>query len=83
MVNSKKFFTTMENLKTPVFIDVAKNGESLVAKESGVINGMSNHGVLMSAENVLYVPTLRENLMSVKKLTKAGDSGKAQILLRT
>ena len=72
MVNSKKFFTTVENLKQPVFIDVAKNGESLVAKESGVINGMSNHGVLMSAENVMYVPTLRENLMSVKKLTKAG-----------
>ena len=43
-----------------------------MAKESGVINGKSNHGFLMSAENVLYVPTLRENLMSVKKLTKAG-----------
>ena len=72
MVNSKKFFTTVENLKQPVFIDVAKNGESVVAKEIGVINEMSNHDVLMSAENVLYAPTLRENLMCMTKLTKAG-----------
>lgn len=42
-----------------------------MVKEASVISCMSNRGVLMSAKDVLYVPTLRKNLMSVKKLTKA------------
>ncbi|KXJ69949.1 hypothetical protein RP20_CCG025350 [Aedes albopictus] len=72
MVNTKQHFSSVEVLKQPVHIDVAKSGESLVAKESGVVSGMSNRGVMMHAKDVLYVPSLRDNLMSVKKLTKAG-----------
>lgn len=51
---------------------VPKHGESLVAKKSGVIMGLNNRGVIVKARDALFVPSLRENLMSVKKLTIAG-----------
>lgn len=58
LVNSKKQFP--------------KHGESLVAKKSGVIKGLSNRGVIVEARDVLFVLSLRKNLMSVEKLTIAG-----------
>lgn len=63
----------MERLPCPVVINVSKDGADLVAKEEGVINDYSNHGVLLLNMNkVLYIADLRDNLLSVNKLAVAG-----------
>ena len=73
MVNSKKFFTTVENLKQPVFIDVAKNGESLMAKERKQRYKRNEQPWRCDEPRKRFVcVTVREKLMSVKKLTEAG-----------
>ncbi|XP_055614676.1 uncharacterized protein LOC129761001 [Uranotaenia lowii] len=43
-------------------------------KQTGTIIGSSNTKVLVNMKDVLYIPDLRDNLMSVKKLAKAGIS---------
>lgn len=40
LVNVRTFFDSAEYLRTPVMINVAKDGQNLVAKEEGVINGV-------------------------------------------
>lgn len=37
-----------------------------------MIKGLSNREVIVEARDVLFMPSIRENLMSVKKLTIAG-----------
>lgn len=72
LVNVTTFFDSLERLPCPVVINVAKDGEDLIAKEEGVINGYSNHAVPLNVQKVLYVADLRDNLLSVKKLAAAG-----------
>lgn len=40
LVNVRTFFNSVEYLRTAVMINVAKDGQNLVAKEEGVINGV-------------------------------------------
>lgn len=47
---------------------------TLEARKKGTIEGVSNKGVQMTINEVLFVLELRDNLMSVKKLAKAGIS---------
>lgn len=44
----------------------------MVARTIGKIDATSNKGVLFNMKDVLFVPDLRENLMSVKMLARAG-----------
>ncbi|XP_055589028.1 uncharacterized protein LOC129741331 [Uranotaenia lowii] len=44
----------------------------MVANVTGKIRGHSNRGTPLVINNVLSIPELRDNLMSVKKLTSAG-----------
>lgn len=74
LVNDADVFSTLNKLSSPVIINVAKDGETLEARKKGVIEGVSNRGVQMKINDVLYIPDLRDNLMSVKKLAKAGIS---------
>lgn len=43
-----------------------KHGESLVAKKSGVNKGLSNRGMIVEARDVLFMPSLRENLWPLR-----------------
>lgn len=74
-------------MKTAVKICVATDEELLIAKEMGDIDGYTTSGQQVTLKDVLYVPNLRENLISVRKLTKAGlevvfKNNKATILHR-
>jgi len=72
LVNEKWYLKELSKLKNPVFINVAKDNQSLIAGYSGQISGTSDEGVQLLMKDVLYVPELRDNLLSVRKLTKAG-----------
>lgn len=72
LAKDKDIFSTMSSLDNPVEINVAKDNESIVAKNVGVVQGVSNKGIDITMKDVLYAPTLRDNLLSVRKLTKAG-----------
>uniref|UniRef100_A0A1Y1L115 Retrovirus-related Pol polyprotein from transposon TNT 1-94 n=1 Tax=Photinus pyralis TaxID=7054 RepID=A0A1Y1L115_PHOPY len=75
MVNDKTVFTELVMLDKPVKIAVAKNENYLLAIGVGnihvysFIRGMRRECTIM---NVFYVPNLRKNLLSVKKLEVAG-----------
>lgn len=71
-MNVKTFFSLTNRLATPVVINVAKDGANIVAKTEGKIVGHSDHGVLLKMKDILYVPDLRDNLLSVRKLAAAG-----------
>ena len=72
IVNTKDCFDQIRKLPFPEIIHVAKNSESIIAHENGEISGISNTDVPIMLMNVLYIPELRDNLLSVRKLTKAG-----------
>lgn len=72
LVNEAEIFSETRKLKEPIEIQVAKDGEALVAKFTGTIAGSSNKNTPLTMKDVLYIPELRDNLMSVKKLVKAG-----------
>lgn len=44
----------------------------MIDKFAGEISGVSNKGTKLKMKDVLFVPELLKNLMSVKKLVKAG-----------
>lgn len=71
MCKFKWCFNKLESLKNPVSIGVAKETEKMVAHHSGGISGYVND-VFVNIKEVLYVPGLRDNLLSVSKLTASG-----------
>lgn len=71
LVNVKHCFADLTKLKHPVVINVAKDDQSLISRHSGTINGVNKEGNYISLKNVLFVPDLRANLLSVKKMAKA------------
>lgn len=72
LANESWYFSELEDLKFPIEINVAKDKQSLLAKRCGKIQGLSNAGVELAMKDVLYIPELRDNLLSVRKLTSAG-----------
>jgi len=74
MCRSKELFSELEDLQSPVFIRVG-NGSKVEAKLSGKvqlntrIKGGSDQ---ITLSNVLYVPELAENLLSVRRATAKG-----------
>nr|XP_029717511.1 uncharacterized protein LOC115260614 [Aedes albopictus] len=59
-------------LKEPFVVDVAKDGVTLVGEYEGVVRGITKQGVRFEMQHVVCLPELRSNLLSVKKLSKAG-----------
>lgn len=66
--------TELRCLTKPVVIHVAKKDQSLVAYQAEVVDRMSDQGVALQERGVKVVEGLRENLISVRELTKAGRS---------
>lgn len=74
MVNDKSFFDELKGTE-PISIAVAKDGASLVSKESGNISMKAFHGQDLSnrtIKNVLYVKDLKCNLMFIARLCDKG-----------
>nr|XP_029728517.1 uncharacterized protein LOC115266424 [Aedes albopictus]XP_029734291.1 uncharacterized protein LOC115269610 [Aedes albopictus] len=72
LVNRQDVFAIYGKLRQSIAINVAKDGVTLEAKVAGTITGCSNRGMPLRMEDVLLVPELWDNLMSVKKLANAG-----------
>lgn len=72
LVNSLDFFTFIEDLKPPSKITIAKRGEYIMATKRGNMELVSNHGMNVKLEGVLYTPELPQNVISVKRLQKKG-----------
>lgn len=71
MVNKKIYFTDIVMLQEPIRIAIAKDNNYLIALGVGnieVYSFVGNENVKCTIRNVLYVPDLRKNLLSVKRL---------------
>lgn len=77
IVTCKNYFSSYVDLKPPISISVAKDGETMSAIGMGTIegflicNGKQNKCIL---KNVLFVPSGRRNLLSVKRMENGGNS---------
>lgn len=72
LCNDKKWFNRVEKLETPISIAIAKDDQALSASHIGDISVQIDTGKVICVKNVLYVPNLRANLLSVPRITKAG-----------
>ncbi|KAK9709784.1 hypothetical protein QE152_g26402 [Popillia japonica] len=75
MVNNKYLFTALKNLKEPIKIAVAKQGQMLEAHSVGnidIISEVNGKQMKIPVQNVLYVPDLLNNLLSIRKLEDKG-----------
>ena len=72
LCNDERWFTTLEKLDPPISIAIAKDDQTLSASHIGTISVTHDTGKVLSIQNVLLVPNLRANLLSVPKITKAG-----------
>lgn len=75
LTNDRKLFAKLVPMKEPMHISVAKEGESIVAREYGEVNVFAvarGKSVPITLKNVLYIPDARVNLLSVRKMEMAG-----------
>lgn len=87
LINDRSQFDVSKELIEPVIISVAKSGEHIKGLEIGNIQAVSlvgNTSIPIEIKNVLFVPNLRNNLLSVRRLEMAGvhvnfANGKAKL----
>lgn len=74
LVNKKKYFFDLIMLKEPIKISITKNKDYLLAIGVGnikVTSVVDCKGTKCTIKNILFVPTLRKNLLPVKRLNMA------------
>ncbi|KRT79525.1 hypothetical protein AMK59_7638 [Oryctes borbonicus] len=74
LVNNEKYFSELLMLKEPIQIAVAKSNNYMNAVGVGIIkvkSKINNEEIDCTIKNVFYVPNLRRNLLSVKRLGQA------------
>ena len=75
MSNSEKWFSEIAKLEKPTMVTTA-NGQEVRAEGKGivvlVVTDNNNKEFRMKLENVLYIPGLETNLVSVKSITTHG-----------
>lgn len=75
LINDESYFCSFKSLNMPLKINVAKENQSMEATKVGSINAVAlvqTKSIPIEVTNVLFVPDLRCNLLSVKALTRAG-----------
>lgn len=85
MVNERSYLSVVSEIENESKIKSAKNGEDLTAKEIGKIQVKLPDNCNGELNEVLFVPDIRRNLLSVSKLDDMGLSvlfadGKVQIM---
>lgn len=71
MVNKEEYFSNLCMLENPIKVAIAKDSSFLLAVGVGnieVYSHVKNKRVKCTIQNVFYIPELRKNLLSVKKL---------------
>ena len=90
MISQRQLLVDTEELQQPITVSVAESQRKMIAKIRGnmpveIMNeGATNTGII---QNVLYVPNLQYNLLSVSRIEAAGGEvrfrqGKAEIYLK-
>lgn len=74
IVNEKSHFTSWERLEKPIHLAVAKRGESITATIKGSIKVTTDLGFDAVLRDVLFVPAVPHNLLSVRRLQNVGLS---------
>lgn len=72
MVNDISCLNSVQNFGKQREIQLAENGKSAYSWKNGTVNCYSDKKVKLVISDVLYVPQLRYNLLSLKKLTSLG-----------
>lgn len=75
MMNNKDLFDMLEDLPEPVKIECAKDGESMLASKGGTVSARSvveGEAITFRVGEVVFVPNLKFNLLSLRKLVKNG-----------
>lgn len=72
LINNRKYLKNIRKLNEPFVVDVAKDGVTLVGEYEGSVTGKTKEGITVEIKNVIYLPDLRSNLLSVKKMSEAG-----------
>lgn len=72
LVNVLDGFQSIEDLDEPYKITIAKRGEYISATKRGNMKLISNLGVPVTLENVLYSPEIPQNLLSTKRMQNKG-----------
>lgn len=73
MVNNEDLFDMLEDLPEPVKIECAKDGESMLASKGGTVSARSvveGEAITFRVGEVVFVPNLKFNLLSLRKLVK-------------
>ena len=71
MVKDRDMFSSCQPLEEAVPVTLADDSVT-TATHGGTVNVVSNLGVHITFSDVLYVPKLRRNLLSVRKITARG-----------
>lgn len=74
-INCAEYFYDESSLDSPLMIKIAKNGRSMKAVKRGSVNAVVKNGskdIKVTLKDVLFVPKLRRNLLSIKKMSQAG-----------
>lgn len=72
MTNSLQFLHSVENLEKPCEIELAEEGKMLLTHKKAKLNCISNEGIPLFINDVLFAPNLKCNLLSIRKLATAG-----------
>ncbi len=76
MVCDEDLLDEKRNLEEPIKVSIAKEGDHITATEKGSVKLMSQVGLNkvrnLKLYNVLFIPNLKTNLLSVRKFESAG-----------
>lgn len=72
IVNDVRCLKSVQNMRNRSEIQLAEFSKSVTATKKGCIDCYSNKKVKLEIKDVLYVPELRYNLLSLRKLTSLG-----------
>lgn len=75
LINDKSYFENLMMLKNPIRIAIAKDKHYIEAIGIGdikVLSYVNDKAIKCTIKNVLYVPSLKRNLLSVKRLEMYG-----------
>ena len=70
MINNREELINIQ--KTNIRVGVAKKGVEIIANHMGQLKATTSLGCQVTFEKVLYIPTLRRNLISMTRLLLGG-----------
>ena len=67
MIGEKSLYNSMQPLEEPIIVTIGKNARCL-AKGKGMISFVTTNGESRKISDVLYVPKIKRNLLSIASI---------------